>query len=73
MSDGSKLAIDGGKPVRTESMPARGLITEAEKKLLLGCSTRRLPRAAPLDIAARANGSSSRILSSTWAVGLLMA
>jgi len=36
MSDGSKLAIDGGKPVRTESMPARGLITEAEKKAVVG-------------------------------------
>ena len=36
MSDESKLAIDGGKPVRTESMPARGLITEAEKEAVVG-------------------------------------
>ena len=26
-----KLAIDGGKPVRTEPLPSRGLIGEAEK------------------------------------------
>ena len=35
MGNGSKLAIDGGTPVRGESMPPRALITEAEKQAVV--------------------------------------
>jgi len=35
MAEHSKLAIDGGRPVRTQPMPARGLITEAEKAAVM--------------------------------------
>jgi len=35
MADDSKLAIEGGEPVRREPMPARGLMTEAEKAAVM--------------------------------------
>lgn len=35
MGDESRLAIDGGRPVCTERVPARGLITEAEREAVL--------------------------------------
>jgi len=35
MSVDDRLAIDGGTPVRTEPMPPRGLITEAEKQAVV--------------------------------------
>lgn len=35
MVDMSKLAIEGGTPVRTDRMPPRGLITEAEKQAVV--------------------------------------